>query len=79
MNSTELVTKLRLDKSVLIVPGDHFGMDGYLRIGFGDEMGYLREGLERLHDLIEEVRLKPDATFENGAARDSHTPRGVRL
>ena len=36
---------------MLIVPGDHFGMDGYLRIGFGDEAGYLREGLARLHDL----------------------------
>jgi aspartate/methionine/tyrosine aminotransferase len=63
MNSTELVTKLRLEKSVLIVPGDHFGMDGYLRIGFGDEMDYLRQGLKRLHDLIEQVRLKPDATY----------------
>jgi hypothetical protein len=39
-------------KSVLIVPGDHFGMDGYLRIGFGEEVGYLREGLTRLHDLL---------------------------
>jgi aspartate/methionine/tyrosine aminotransferase len=52
MNSTELVTKLRLEKSVLIVPGDHFGMDGYLRIGFGDETNYLRSGLDRLHDLL---------------------------
>ena len=32
------------EKSVLIVPGDHFGMDGYLRIGFGDEPDYLRSG-----------------------------------
>ena len=37
---------------MLIVPGDHFGMDGYLRIGFGEEVGYLREGLDRLHDLL---------------------------
>ncbi len=37
INSTELVTRLRVEKSVLVVPGDHFGMDGYLRIGFGDE------------------------------------------
>jgi aspartate/methionine/tyrosine aminotransferase len=47
---------------VLIVPGDHFGMDGYLRIGFGDETGYLREGLNRLHELLVEidgVRLPP--------------------
>ena len=35
VNSTELVTRLRQEKSVLIVPGDHFGMDGYLRLGFG--------------------------------------------
>jgi len=53
MNSTELVTALRLEKSVLIVPGDHFGMDGYLRIGFGDQTDYLRHGLDRLHDLID--------------------------
>jgi aspartate/methionine/tyrosine aminotransferase len=52
INSTELVTRLREQKSVLIVPGDHFGMDGYLRIGYGDEPGYLREGLSRLHDLL---------------------------
>jgi aspartate/methionine/tyrosine aminotransferase len=52
INSTELVTRLRKEKSVLIVPGDHFGMDGYLRIGFGDEVGYLREGLNRLHEML---------------------------
>jgi len=56
MNSTELVTRLRLEKSVLIVPGDHFDMDGYLRIGFGDQTDYLRQGLDRLHDLVENVR-----------------------
>jgi len=52
INSTALVNRLRQEKSVLIVPGDHFGMDGYLRIGFGEEVGYLREGLTRLHDLL---------------------------
>lgn len=70
MNSTELVTKLRLEKSVLIVPGDHFDMDGYLRIGFGDETNYLRQGLERLRELIEEVRRKPPL----GAARGGPEP-----
>jgi aspartate/methionine/tyrosine aminotransferase len=52
INSTELVTRLRKEKSVLIVPGDHFGMDGYLRIGFGDQVDYLREGLNRLHQML---------------------------
>jgi aspartate/methionine/tyrosine aminotransferase len=52
INSTDLVTRLREQKSVLIVPGDHFGMDGYLRIGFGEETAYLREGLGRLKDFV---------------------------
>jgi aspartate/methionine/tyrosine aminotransferase len=52
INSTELVTRLRNEKSVLVVPGDHFGMDGYLRLGFGERPEYLRQGLERLHSLL---------------------------
>jgi aspartate/methionine/tyrosine aminotransferase len=57
INSTELVTRLRQEKSVLIVPGDHFGMDGYLRIGFGDQPGYLREGLDRVAALIADLGI----------------------
>jgi aspartate/methionine/tyrosine aminotransferase len=52
INSTALVDRLRIEKSVLIVPGDQFGMDGYLRIGFGSEMRVLRDGLDRLADLL---------------------------
>jgi aspartate/methionine/tyrosine aminotransferase len=52
INSTELVTRLRDEKSVLIVPGDHFGMDGYLRLGYGERPDYLRQGLERTHSLL---------------------------
>lgn len=48
INSTELVTRLRVERSVLIVPGDHFGMDGHLRIGFGEDADYLRRGLARI-------------------------------
>jgi aspartate/methionine/tyrosine aminotransferase len=55
INSTALVTRLREEKSVLIVPGDHFGMDGYLRVGYGEDPGYLRQGLNRLHDLLVEI------------------------
>jgi aspartate/methionine/tyrosine aminotransferase len=55
INSTELVNRLRVEKGVLIVPGDHFGMDGYLRIGFGDEPEYLRSGLDRVHEIIASV------------------------
>jgi aspartate/methionine/tyrosine aminotransferase len=52
VNSTALVTRLREEHSVLIVPGDHFGMDGYLRLGFGERPKYLQEGLDRLHTLL---------------------------
>lgn len=52
INSTTLATRLREEKSVLVVPGDHFGMDGYLRLGFGEDPEYLRQGLERVHSLL---------------------------
>jgi aspartate/methionine/tyrosine aminotransferase len=52
INSTELVTRLRDEKSVLLVPGDHFGMDHYLRIGFGEAPDYVTTGLARVHDLL---------------------------
>jgi aspartate/methionine/tyrosine aminotransferase len=51
INSTTLTTRLREERGVLIVPGDHFAMDGYLRMGFGDEPGYLRAALDRVRAL----------------------------
>jgi aspartate/methionine/tyrosine aminotransferase len=57
INSTELVTRLRDEKSVLIVPGDHFGMDGYLRLGYGERPDYLREALDRVHALLSTLPL----------------------
>jgi aspartate/methionine/tyrosine aminotransferase len=58
INSTELVTRLRQEKSVLVVPGDHFGMDHHLRLGFGDELHRLQAGLERLGDAIADLGLR---------------------
>jgi aspartate/methionine/tyrosine aminotransferase len=52
INSTTLVNRLREEKSVLIVPGDHFGMDGYLRLGFGESPEYNRAGLDRVKELL---------------------------
>ena len=40
---------------MLVVPGDQFGMDGYLRIGFGDEVAYLQQGLDRLREMLESI------------------------
>jgi len=55
INSTVLVNRLREEKSVLVVPGDHFGMDGYLRLGFGEAPEYNRAGLDRLKELLSSV------------------------
>jgi aspartate/methionine/tyrosine aminotransferase len=56
INSTELVTRLIREKSTLIVPGDHFEMDRYLRFGFGSEPECLKLGLARVEELFSELR-----------------------
>ncbi len=55
VNSTEFAEKLRVEKSVLVVPGDQFGMDRYLRIGFGNPASELEEALGRIAEAFREV------------------------
>ncbi len=55
INSTELTTKLREEKSVFIVAGDCFGMDYYIRIGIGSKKDYLLAGLELIEEVLEEL------------------------
>lgn len=52
VKSTELAERLRKEKSVLVVPGDHLGMDGYVRIGIGPPTEYLLAGLDRFAALL---------------------------
>ncbi len=56
MNSTDLVERLRKEKSVLLVPGDMFGMDGYVRIGMGPPTDYLLAGLDRFDGLLRAMK-----------------------
>lgn len=53
ISSLELVDRLLREKSLLIIPGEHFGMERYLRIGFGYDSDKLRNGLSRLDELIQ--------------------------
>jgi hypothetical protein len=53
VSSTVLTTRLRTEKSVLVVPGDHFGMDRYLRLGYGGDARCLQEGLARIAELMD--------------------------
>ena len=55
INSTEFVERLQQEKSVLIVPGDHFGLDRFLRISYGLPHDYLETALDRIHELVVEL------------------------
>ncbi|MDZ7318215.1 MAG: aminotransferase class I/II-fold pyridoxal phosphate-dependent enzyme [candidate division KSB1 bacterium] len=52
LKSLDLVTQLRQQKSVLIVPGIHFLMENYLRFGFGSPANYLTSALQRCTEFF---------------------------
>ncbi len=56
VGSTDLAERLRTEHDVLIVPGDHFGIDGHVRIGFGLPPDDLDEALERVTRALEDAR-----------------------
>ena len=61
INSSDLARRLLKEKSTLLVPGDHFGIDGFLRIGMGHAGPYLSQALSRVDEvfraLTEEKRV----------------------
>ena len=56
IGSTALFDRLRLEKSVLITPGAHFGIGRYIRIGYGYDVGRTLEGLARVDELLGELQ-----------------------
>ncbi len=52
INSTDLVMKLIKERSVMIVPGDHFGLDGFLRVSYGLPKDYLLGGLNAISEVL---------------------------
>jgi len=56
ITSLELVDRLLKEKSLLIIPGEHFGMERYLRIGFGYSEEKLNAGLARFDELIQTLK-----------------------
>ena len=46
--SYQLCERVRVNQSVLIVPGAHLGLEGYLRIWLGGRPEFLGEGLRRI-------------------------------
>ncbi|MCP3959048.1 MAG: aminotransferase class I/II-fold pyridoxal phosphate-dependent enzyme [bacterium] len=58
VNSTDLATRLRNEKSLLVLPGDVYGMDHYLRLGIGERGEYLKRGLELLGEAFDELQAR---------------------
>ncbi len=56
IGSSEFTRRLRTEQSTLVIPGDHFGMDHYLRIGFGAPADYLYASLDRIQALIFDIQ-----------------------
>ncbi len=59
--SAALFDKLRLERSVLITPGAHFGIGRYLRFGYGYDLEYTLKGLARVDLTLAELQRAPDA------------------
>ncbi len=52
MSSREFCITLLKETGVMFTPGDAFDMEGYVRIGFANTPGILREGLERVSAFL---------------------------
>ncbi len=53
--SLELVERARAERDVLLVPGDHFGMPGHLRFGYGGRTDDLKRALQTLTPALREA------------------------
>ncbi len=56
ISSLELVDRLLKEKSLLIIPGEHFGMPTYLRIGFGYSEDKLKRGLALFDEMLQTLK-----------------------
>lgn len=54
--SIELADRIREKQSVLVVPGSHVGLEGYLRVWFGGREEYLSEGFRRIAAELNTLR-----------------------
>lgn len=53
LDSLELAERLRTEADCLIVPGAHFEMEPYMRLGFGPEPEKLTKALERCASVVD--------------------------
>lgn len=56
--SAELAERLRVEQDVLVVPGEHFGMDRFLRIGYGIRGDLLTRALDRVRLTLDTLTVR---------------------
>ena len=56
IGSQELAERLRVEQSLLVVPGAHFGIESTMRLGFGPPEEELQRALDRLGSAFESFR-----------------------
>ena len=56
IRSSELVTRLKDEQDVLLVAGEWFGMDGYVRIGFGETKNVMVAAFDRMNTFFAAYR-----------------------
>ena len=55
IRSEDLIERLRIERSLLVVPAHHFELEGFLRIGFGAEPEVVTESLGIISETLAEV------------------------
>lgn len=56
VNSLELINRLIVEKSVLLTPAEHFGLDKGIRVGFGVDVDKSLKGLAHAEALIRAMK-----------------------
>jgi aspartate/methionine/tyrosine aminotransferase len=59
--SYELCERIRVSQSVLIVPGSHLGLEGFIRVWLGGKPEFLSEGLRRIGVELRQVAMPAHA------------------
>ena len=56
LKSTDFATRLLEEEHLSLIPGEGFGMDGYVRISFAASSEQLKKGMDRLESFLEKLR-----------------------
>jgi DNA-binding transcriptional MocR family regulator len=56
VTSSELTERIRAEQSVLLVPGDMFGLGAGIRFGYGFDIEHTLKGLARVDEVLADIQ-----------------------